>query len=181
MPKASPSKAPLPKKPREPKKVKDVALNTMRVADYQAKLAVYEEEMAAYKEGQRERKADKRSAKQRLSASDAEPAAKRPTPVPSSCLLRVAARPHSTQPGAALRSPSPPPHLPSESGAAGDARGVRGGLSRGAARATRRAPAAIAASPSRREGGGGGGAAAAMRRRRAEQGAVLPRMRPHCH
>ena len=94
---------------------------------------------------------------------------------------RVAARPHSTQPGAALRSPSPPPHLPSESGAAGDARSVRGGLSRGAACATCRAPAAITASPSRREGGGGGGAAAAMRRRRAEQGAVLPRMRPRCH
>ena len=92
MPKASPSKAPLPKKPREPKKVKDVALNTMRVADYQAKLAVYEEEMAAYKEGQRERKADKRSAKQRLSASDAEPAAKRPTPVPSSCACFPARR-----------------------------------------------------------------------------------------
>mmetsp|Transcript_20955 Transcript_20955/g.68614 ORF Transcript_20955/g.68614 Transcript_20955/m.68614 type:complete len:253 (-) Transcript_20955:229-987(-) len=80
MPKASPSKAPLPKKPREPKKVKDVALNTMRVANYQAKLAVYEEEMAAYKVGQRERKVDKRSAQRRLSAGDAEPAAKRPTP-----------------------------------------------------------------------------------------------------
>ena len=79
MPKASPSKAPLPKKPREPKKVKDVALNTMRVANYKAKLAVYEEEMAAYKAGQRRREADKVAVKRRLSASDAEPAAKRST------------------------------------------------------------------------------------------------------
>ena len=103
MPKASPSKAPLPKKPREPKKVKDVALNTMRVANYQAKLAVYEEEMAAYKAGQRERKVDKRSAKRRLSAGDAEPAAKRPTPVPSSCLLPRASPLAHTPP-----NPAPP-------------------------------------------------------------------------
>ena len=103
MPKASPSKAPLPKKPREPKKVKDVALNTMRVADYQAKLAVYEEEMAAYKVGQRERKVDKRSAQRRLSAGDAEPAAKRPTPVPSSCLLPRASPLAHTPP-----NPAPP-------------------------------------------------------------------------
>ena len=103
MPKASPSKAPLPKKPREPKKVKDVALNTMRVANYQAKLAVYEEEMAAYKAGQRERKVDKRSAQRRLSAGDAEPAAKRPTPVPSSCLLPRASPLAHTPP-----NPAPP-------------------------------------------------------------------------
>ena len=103
MPKASPSKAPLPKKPREPKKVKDVAVNTMRVANYQAKLAVYEEEMAAYKVGQRERKVDKRSAQRRLSAGDAEPAAKRPTPVPSSCLLPRASPLAHTPP-----NPAPP-------------------------------------------------------------------------
>ena len=103
MPKASPSKAPLPKKPREPKKVKDVALNTMRVANYQAKLAVYEEEMAAYKAGQRRRKADKVAVKRRLSAGDAEPAAKRPTPVPSSCLLPRASPLAHTPP-----NPAPP-------------------------------------------------------------------------
>ena len=103
MPKASPSKAPLPKKPREPKKVKDVAVNTMRVANYQAKLAVYEEEMAAYKAGQRRRKADKVAVKRRLSAGDAEPAAKRPTPVPSSCLLPRASPLAHTPP-----NPAPP-------------------------------------------------------------------------
>ncbi|EOD40900.1 hypothetical protein EMIHUDRAFT_454126 [Emiliania huxleyi CCMP1516] len=99
MPKASPSKAPLPKKPREPKKVKDVALNTMRVANYKAKMAVYEEEMAAYKVGQRRREADKVAVKRRLSASDADPAApaaKRPTPAPTRgtcdvCFGRLAA------------------------------------------------------------------------------------------
>ena len=42
MPKASPSKAPLPKKPREPKEVNDVALNTMRVAaDNKIKIASF--------------------------------------------------------------------------------------------------------------------------------------------
>ncbi|EOD21117.1 hypothetical protein EMIHUDRAFT_241671 [Emiliania huxleyi CCMP1516] len=98
MPKASPSKAPLPK-PKKPKEVKDVALNTMRVVDYQAKLAVYEEEMAAYKAGQRRREADKVAVKRRLSAGDAEPAAKRSTPArletPEACAAGSAEAPRA--------------------------------------------------------------------------------------
>ena len=83
-----------------------MALYTMRVADYKAKMAVYEEEMAAYKVGQRRREADKVAVKRRLSASDADPAApaaKRPTPVPSSCLLPRASPLADTPP-----NPAPP-------------------------------------------------------------------------
>ena len=59
--------------------------------------------MAAYKAGQRRREADKVAVKRRLSASDAEPAEKRPTPVPSSCLLPRASPLAHTPP-----NPAPP-------------------------------------------------------------------------
>ena len=62
--------------------MKDVALNTMRVANYKAKMAVYEEEMAAYKVGQRRREADKVAVKRRLSACS------RSRPVWTACCTR---------------------------------------------------------------------------------------------
>jgi len=86
MPKASPSKAPLPKIPTKPRETKDAALYAQRQAEYQRLLAVYKEEKAAYDAGQKRRKADKAAAKRhaaKAAAGDAQ-APKRAKPEPSS-------------------------------------------------------------------------------------------------
>jgi len=86
MPKASPSKAPLPKIPTKPRETKDAALYAQRQAEYQRLLAVYKEEKAAYDAGQKRREADKAAAKRhaaKAAAGDAQ-APKRAKPEPSS-------------------------------------------------------------------------------------------------
>ena len=60
MPKATPSKAELPKKPKKPALVKDPEINATRQSDYEKQLADYTKAMAAYAHAQAERKAEKR-------------------------------------------------------------------------------------------------------------------------
>ena len=72
MPKATPSKADLPKAPPRVREVKDEALMAQRVAEYNRLYAIYEEEMTAYKEGQQARNLDKKAAKRRAGKTAAE-------------------------------------------------------------------------------------------------------------
>ena len=58
--KATPSKAPLPKKPTKPREVKNPAINAQRFAQYERELAQWEKDKAVYDAGQFERRAMKR-------------------------------------------------------------------------------------------------------------------------
>ena len=62
MPKATPSKAALPKAPKKPKKTQDVALYAQRKRKYDADFEIYTAAMEIYNEGQKARKAAKRKA-----------------------------------------------------------------------------------------------------------------------
>ena len=99
MPKATPSKAVLPKAPPRVREIKDKALMAQRVAEYDRLYAIYEEEMKAYKEGQQARGQEKKAAKRRAgkaaaaeesgertpkrSMSSASPSPRQPKPSPS--------------------------------------------------------------------------------------------------
>ena len=63
MPKATPSKAALPKKPTKPRLVQDEGLNAQRDAEYKRALAQWEVDKAAYEEGQKQRDRQKRKAR----------------------------------------------------------------------------------------------------------------------
>ena len=55
MPKATPSKAALPKKPTKPRLVQDEGLNSQRAAEYERALAEWEVDKTAYEAGQQQR------------------------------------------------------------------------------------------------------------------------------
>ena len=85
MPKATPSKAALPKKPPKPREVKDAALMAQRTAEYERLKAIYNAEMEQYEAGQKAREAEKAGAKRRAGKAAAdEQAPKPPTPKSSS-------------------------------------------------------------------------------------------------
>ena len=104
MPKATPSKAELPKKPPKVREVKDAALMAQRVAEYDRLMAIYLDEMEAYEEGQKERDQKKKAAKRGAGkATEAEESGER-TPKRSN----KSASPSPKQP-----KPSPSPKQPS--------------------------------------------------------------------
>ena len=85
MPKATPSKADLPKAPPRVREIKDEALMAQRVAEYDRLYAIYEEEMKAYKEGQYARDQKKKAAKRAAGKAEAaEEGGERGTPKRSS-------------------------------------------------------------------------------------------------
>ena len=99
MPKATPSKADLPKKPPKVREVKDKALMAQRVAEYDRRIAIYWEEMKEYEAGEKARENKKKAAKRgageaaaaeqgaertpQRSKSSPSPSSKQPTPLPS--------------------------------------------------------------------------------------------------
>ena len=78
MPKATPSKAELPKKPEKPRKTQDAALYAQRTKEYKRLLDIYEAEMAEYEKGQKEREKAKAAVRREAAkaAKEADAAAK---------------------------------------------------------------------------------------------------------
>ena len=66
MPKATPSKAELPRKPEKPRKTQDAALYAQRTKEYKRLLDIYEAEMAEYEKGQKEREKAKAVARREV-------------------------------------------------------------------------------------------------------------------
>ena len=87
MPKATPSKADLPKKPAKPRLVQDAALFAQRMQQYDADMAIYEAAMADYAKGKKAREAAKAVVKRKAAAEEEGGAKKAPrssAPVPRS-------------------------------------------------------------------------------------------------
>ena len=78
MPKATPSKAELPKKPEKPRQTQDAALYAQRTKEYERLLEIYEAEMAEYEKGQKEREKAKAAVRREAAkaAKEADAAAK---------------------------------------------------------------------------------------------------------
>ena len=66
MPKATPSKAELPRKPEKPRQMQDAALYAQRTKEYKRLLDIYEAEMAEYEKGQKEREKAKAVARREV-------------------------------------------------------------------------------------------------------------------
>ena len=86
MPKATPSKGDLPKKPKPVREVKDAALYEQRVKQYEADLKIYHAAMVEYEKGQKARGAAKAAAKRKAASEEGGGAkkAQRSAPVPGS-------------------------------------------------------------------------------------------------
>ena len=100
MPRATPSKAELPKKPPKVRAVKDAALMAQRVAEYDRLMDIYNAEMIEYEAGERARENGKKAAKRRAGAAAAAEQGGERTPSRS----RSSPSPSPKQPKA---SPSP--------------------------------------------------------------------------
>jgi len=74
MPKSTPSKADLPKKPPKVRPVKDAALMAQKTAEYNRLMEIYEHYMAMYVDGQKARDAAKAGVKRRAAAGKTEAA-----------------------------------------------------------------------------------------------------------
>ena len=116
MPKATPSKAELPKKPEKPRKTQDTALYAQRTKEYKRLLDIYEAEMAEYEKGQKEREKAKAAVRREAAkaAKEADAAAKAASkaaskaatpvksPISKSAISKRAAGPSARQLAAAV-------------------------------------------------------------------------------
>ena len=92
MPKATPSKAELPKKPEKPRKTQDTALYAQRTKEYKRLLDIYEAEMAEYEKGQKEREKAKAAVRREAAkaAKEADAAAKAASKAASKAMSKAA-------------------------------------------------------------------------------------------